>query len=60
MPFAELLGHLVAGLPTAVAWIRFHVRSCEIFSGQNGTVAGLFRVLRFPLLVLILSTASHS
>jgi hypothetical protein len=57
MPSAELLWQFVAGIPIAVAWIRSYVRSCGIIGGQSGTAAGLFRVLRFPLPVLILSTA---
>jgi hypothetical protein len=39
---------------------RAQVRSCGICGGQGGTGAGFFRVLRFPLPILIPPTAPHS
>jgi hypothetical protein len=47
-------------LPIAAARVRVQVRSCGICGGQSGTGAGLFRVLRFPLLIIIPPTAPHS
>jgi hypothetical protein len=44
-------------LPTAAARVRTQVRSCGICDGQNGTGIGFLRVLRFPLPILIQSTA---
>jgi hypothetical protein len=60
---AQLLGLLRGDdqrIPTAEAHIRAQVRSCGICGGQSGTGAGIFRVLRFPLPILIAPTASHS
>jgi hypothetical protein len=47
-------------LPTAAAWVRAQVRLCGICGGQSGTGAGFLRVLRFPLPILIPSTAPHT
>jgi hypothetical protein len=47
-------------LPTAAARVRSQVRSYGICGGQIGTGAGLHRVLRFPLQILILPTAPQS
>jgi hypothetical protein len=47
-------------LPTAAARFRAQVRSCRICGGQIGTGAGLLRVLRFSLQILISPTAPHS
>jgi hypothetical protein len=47
-------------LPTAAAWVRAQDRSSGICGGQSGTGAGLLRVLRFPLPILISPTAPHS
>jgi hypothetical protein len=47
-------------LPTAAVRVRTQVRPCGISGAQNGTGVGLLRVLRFPLLILIPSTAPHS
>jgi hypothetical protein len=40
-------------LPTATALVRSQVKSCGICGGQSDTGEGLFRVLRFPLPILI-------
>jgi hypothetical protein len=47
-------------LPTAAARVRARVRSCEICGGQNGTGAGLLRVLRLPLPIRIPLIAPQS
>jgi hypothetical protein len=47
-------------LPTASARVRSQVRLCGICDGQSGAGVGFFRVLRFPLPILIPPTASHS
>jgi hypothetical protein len=47
-------------LSTVAARVRARVRSCEICGGQSGIGAGFFRVLRFPLPILIPPTAPHS
>jgi hypothetical protein len=44
----------------AVARIRCQVRSCGIYGGQSGTGVGFLRILRFPLPILIPTTAPHS
>jgi hypothetical protein len=46
-------------LPTAAARVRSQVGSCGI-CGQSGTGAGFLRVLRFPLPILISTTAPYS
>jgi hypothetical protein len=46
------------GLPTAAARVRIQVRSSEICGGESGAGAGLLRVFRFPLPILIPGTAS--
>jgi hypothetical protein len=51
---------VVCRLPTAAARVRAQVRSCGICGGQSGSGAGFFRVLRFPLPILIPPTAPHS
>jgi hypothetical protein len=43
-------------LPTAEARVRSQVRVCGIYGAHSGTVAGFLRVLRFPMLILILVT----
>jgi hypothetical protein len=43
----------VPQLPTAAAWVRSQIRSCEIRGGQSGTGAGFLRVLRLPLPIII-------
>jgi hypothetical protein len=60
-----LLNHGAKAVPwlrpvTAAARVLFQVRSCGICSGQSDTGAGFLRVLRFPLPILIPSTAPHS
>jgi hypothetical protein len=45
---------------TLVTSDEVQVRSYEICGGQSGTGAGFLRVLRFPLPILIPSTAPHS
>jgi hypothetical protein len=47
-------------LPTAAARVRAQVRSCGICGGQSDIGAVFFRVLQFPLPILILPTAPHS
>jgi hypothetical protein len=49
--------HVIA---QTVARVRAQVRSCEVSGGQRGTGAGFLRVLRFPLPILIISTAPQS
>jgi hypothetical protein len=46
-------------LPIAAARVRSEVKSCWIYCLQIGTGAGFFRVLRFPLPVLMPPTAPH-
>jgi hypothetical protein len=47
-------------LPTAAAWVRSQVKSCGICGEQSGIGAGFFRVLRFPLPILIPPNAPYS
>jgi hypothetical protein len=47
-------------LPNALARVRSHFWFCWICGWQNGSRAGLHRVLRFPIPVLILGTATCS
>jgi hypothetical protein len=47
-------------LPTAAARVRTQVRSCGICGRQSDTGLGFLRVFRFPLPVLIPSTAPQS
>jgi hypothetical protein len=47
-------------LPNAKARVRYHITSCGICGGQSGTGAGLLRVLRFPLPILIPPNAVYS
>jgi hypothetical protein len=59
------IGHATAQavscrLLIAAAQVRSQVRSCGICGGQRGTRARFFRVLRFPLPIFILPTATHS
>jgi hypothetical protein len=58
-------GHAIAQaishrLPTTAGRVRAQVRSRGICDGQSGTEAGFLRVLRFPLPIIIQSTAPHS
>jgi hypothetical protein len=46
-------------LPTSAVRVRAQVRSCGIYDGQSGTGAGFLPVFRFPLPILIPSTAPH-
>jgi hypothetical protein len=46
--------------PTTAAQVRSRVRSCGFCSEQSGTGAGSFRVLRFPLPILISPTPIYS
>jgi hypothetical protein len=56
-----LMVQTVSGqLSTAAARIRTQVRSCGICGGQNGTRGGFLQVFRFPLSILIPSTAPYS
>jgi hypothetical protein len=48
------------GLPTAVPRVRSQVKAGGFLGGQSGTGACFFRVLRFPLPILIPPTAPHS
>jgi hypothetical protein len=47
-------------LPTAAAWVRTQVRSCEVCGTQSGTRAGFLPIHQFPLPILIPPTALHS
>jgi hypothetical protein len=47
-------------LPTVAARVRPQVRSCGICGGQSGIEAGVLRVLRFTLSILIPSASPHS
>jgi hypothetical protein len=47
-------------LPTTAARVRLQVMSYRICGGDDDTGAGLFRVFRFPLPILIPPTAPHS
>jgi hypothetical protein len=47
-------------LPTAGALFCAQVRSCGVCGRQSGAGAGILRVLRFPLPILIPPTAPHS
>jgi hypothetical protein len=47
-------------LPTAVAQVQTHVRSCGICGGQSSTGAGFLRVLWFPLPTFISPVAPQS
>jgi hypothetical protein len=55
------IGHaVIRRLPTAAVRVRAQVKSCGIFSVQNGTGACFLRVLLLPLLILIPPAAPHS
>jgi hypothetical protein len=59
--WGRAIAHAVScRLPTAAARIRDQVRTWGICGGQSGTGAGLLRVLRFPLPIIIPPTAPHS
>jgi hypothetical protein len=65
LTYVSKLGRVIAQavsrrLPTAAARVRAHVRSCGICGGQTGTGAGVLRVPRFPLPILIPPTVPHS
>jgi hypothetical protein len=47
-------------LPTAAARVPAQVKSCEIFGVKSGTGAGFFRLLRFPLPIIIPPDVLHS
>jgi hypothetical protein len=47
-------------LPTAAARVRAQVRSCGIRGERSGSGARFFRVLWFPLPILLPPTATHS
>jgi hypothetical protein len=47
-------------IPTAAARVRSQVKSYGISGGLTGTGACFLRVLRFPLPILIPSTAPHA
>jgi hypothetical protein len=55
---APWLWRLVTGFPPRRP--RFEPRPCGICGGQSGTEAYFLRVLRFPLPIIIPSTAPHS
>jgi hypothetical protein len=46
-------------LPTAAARVQAQVKSFGICVGQSGTGSGFFRVLSFPLPILILFHIHH-
>jgi hypothetical protein len=63
--FNDAVGRAIAQavsrrLPTPAARVRARVSSCRICGGQSGAGAGLLRVLRLPLPILIPPTAPHS
>jgi hypothetical protein len=47
-------------LPTAAAQVQSQIRSCRTSSGQSSRGGSFLRVLWFPPLILILSTALYS
>jgi hypothetical protein len=47
-------------LPTSAAQVPAQIRSCGICGGQSVTGAGLLRLIRFPLPILIPPTVLHS